>query len=31
MLPPLDVSQSKRDTSSIMDVPTAFLCPISMR
>lgn len=31
MLPPLDLSQSKRDVSSIMHVPTAFLCPISMR
>ena len=30
-LPPLDLSQSRRDVSSIMHVPTAFLCPISMR
>lgn len=31
MLPPLDLSLRKRDLSSIMDVPTAYLCPISMR
>ena len=31
MLPPLELAQSKRDVSSIMHVPTAFLCPISMR
>jgi len=31
MLPPLDLSQSNRDLSCLMDVPTAFLCPISMR
>ena len=31
MLPPLDVSQSSRDLSCLADVPTAFLCPISMR
>lgn len=30
MLPPLDLSQSNRDLSCLMDVPTAFLCPISM-
>lgn len=31
MLPPLDLSLSKRNLGSIMDVPTAYLCPISMR
>lgn len=31
ILPPLDVSGAKRDVSSLADVPTSFLCPISMR
>jgi hypothetical protein len=31
ILPPLDVSAAKRDVSSLGDVPTSFLCPISMR